>query len=119
MLTVSAWLLLAALHLLPALAFVRPELLVRLYGAQPGSDTFLLLQHRAALFVVVMIACLWAAADPEVRRLASVLAATSMVSFLILWFAAGSPAALRSIAIADLAGLPLLAFVAFKAFARG
>jgi hypothetical protein len=49
--------------------------------------------------------------------LASVVVAISMISFLWLYVAAGQPAALRQIAIADLAGLPFLVIAAWLAFA--
>jgi hypothetical protein len=39
-----------------------------------------------------------------------------MVSFLILFYSAGSPPALKTIATADLVGIPFLIFVLWKAF---
>ena len=119
MLTRLSWLVLAIIHALPALAFFSPSLLTRLYNVAPGEPAFLLLQHRAALFLGVLIACIWAAAEPGVWRLAVIVTATSMVSFLLLYFQAGMPAPLRTIAIAiaDVAGLIPLAYVAYNAFA--
>ena len=111
-----AWLILALIHLAPALAFFRPAMLTRLYAVAPQSPTFLLLHHRAALFLVVFILCVWAAFDPGTRRVASVAAAISMISFLWLYWQAGSQPALRTIARADLAGLPFLAIVVWRAF---
>ena len=111
-----AWLILALIHLAPALAFFRPAMLTRLYAVDAQSPTFLLLHHRAALFLVVLTLCVWAAFDPGARRVASVAAAISMISFLGLYWQAGSPPALRTIAIADLAGLPFLAIVVWRAF---
>ena len=116
MLATIGWLVLAAIHLLPALALVRPALITTLYGVESGSVGALLLQHRAALFLVILLICLWAAAQPEVRRLAATALATSMISFLILYWSQGSPPALRTIAIADLIGLPFLALVFWQAF---
>ena len=111
-----AWALLALLHLPPALALARQGMIETLYGVSRAEPTFLLLQHRAALFLVVMLICLWAMADPGVRRLASVAAALSMLSFLLLYWLAGAPAALRPIALADLLFVPVLAFAAWRAF---
>lgn len=111
-----AWLMLALIHLMPALAFFRPAMLTRLYGLDAHTPTFLLLHHRAALFLVVCTVCVWAAFDPGARRVASVAAAISMLSFLGLYWHAGSPPSLRMIALADLAGLPFLAIVAWRAF---
>jgi hypothetical protein len=119
MIVALCWALLALIHALPALALLRPALITRLYGVAPGSETFLLLHHRAALFLVVVILCLWAMLRPEVRGLAAVAVAVSMVSFLLLWRAAGSPVALRSIALADLIGLLPLAIVALAAVRSG
>ncbi|HZG46343.1 MAG TPA: hypothetical protein VEZ41_08750 [Allosphingosinicella sp.] len=116
MLAAIAWLVLAAIHLLPALALLRPQLITALYGVESGSVGALLLQHRAALFGVVLLVCLWAAFQPDVRRLAVIAVAISMISFLILYWGQGSPPALRMIAIADLVGLPFLALAAWQAF---
>lgn len=113
---IICWAVLGLIHLLPALAFFRPAMLTQLYGATPGGDVFVLLHHRAALFLAVLIVCAWAALDPAVRRLASIAVAVSMVSFLLLWTRAGSPPTLRTIALADLAGLPFLAVAAWLAW---
>ncbi|WP_073977734.1 hypothetical protein [Erythrobacter donghaensis] len=51
-----------------------------------------------------------------VDRLAVLVVGLSMVSFLVLYWQAGSPPALRRIAHVDLAGLPVLAGVAWLAF---
>lgn len=118
MLATIGWLLLAALHLLPALALFRPASLTKLYGIAPGSTSFLLVHHRAALFLAVVVVALWAAARIEVRPLATVVLAISMIAFLILYRAAGSPPPLRSIAVADLIALPVLLFVAWDALLR-
>ena len=110
------WLILAAVHTLPAFAFLRPAMMTGLYSLHPDNPLFLLMQHRAALFLAVFAACIWAAFDPECRKLASLVVGISMLTFLYLYFANGSPPALRQIAIVDLAGLPALALAAFLAF---
>lgn len=114
-----AWLALGLIHLLPAAALFRPALLRRLYGVEVGSVTFTLLQHRAALFLGIVVICLWAAIRPEVRPVAVVCVGISMGSFLVLWWQAGAPVTLRSIAVADLIGLPVLLAAAWQAFGRG
>ena len=111
-----AWLLLALIHALPAIALVRPSLLTTLYGVEPAAPAYTLLWHRAALFAVILLICCWAAFRPEVRQLAAVAVAISMVGFLIIYWVQGIPADLRTIAIADLVGLPALAFVGWNAF---
>lgn len=113
-----SWVLLGLVHLMPALAFFKPPMIARLYGIDASSPVFLLMQHRAALFVVILIVCIWAAWVPEVRRLAVVGVAFSMLSFLWLYWQAGSPPALKTIAFADLIALPALAFAAWSAFSQ-
>ena len=110
------WLILAAIHAMPALAFFRPATLTSLYRLQPDNPLFLLMHHRAGLFVAVFAACIWAAFIPEGRRLAVLVVGISMLSFLALYWQAGSPPALRKIANVDLAGPPVLAGVAWLAF---
>lgn len=109
---------LALLHLQPALVLLRPGALGTLYGLDARGPLLALLHHRAALFVIVVISCLWAIADPASRRLAVTVIATSMLSFLFVYWHAGSPAELKRIAMADLLGLPFLAFAAWQAFVR-
>lgn len=110
------WALLGMIHVAPALALFQPVLISRLYGMEPGSNGFILMHHRAALFLVILVICVWALLDPDVRRLAAIAAGISMVSFVVIWWRAGSPAALRSIAVADLIGLPVLALASWQAF---
>ncbi|MEP2734774.1 MAG: hypothetical protein ABJP34_00630 [Erythrobacter sp.] len=110
------WLILAAIHAMPSLALFRPATLTTLYGIAPSDPLFLLMQHRAGLFLAVFAACVLAAFMPEGRRIAVVIVAISMVSFLALFWLGGSPEGLKMIAIVDLAGLPVLAAVAWHAF---
>ena len=111
-----AWLVLAAVHATPALAFFRPATLTTLYRLDNSNPLFLLMHHRAALFLAVFALCLWSAFDSQPRRAAVVLTAISMLSFLTLYFQYDSPKPLKTIALVDLAGLPFLCFVAWKAF---
>ncbi len=110
-----AWVILGVIHLSPFVAFFVPSLITRLYGVAPDDANFALLQHRAALFGIVVIACIWATFDPSIRKLAAVVAALSMISFLVIYGIHGQPVALRSIAVADMIGLPFLAYVSWKA----
>lgn len=110
------WLLVALVHLIPALALFRPGLITRLYGVAPDSPLFLLMHHRAALFFAVLVACIWAAFDPDGRKLATVIAAISMLSFLALYHSRCRPAALGTIALVDLIGLAPLAWAGWHAF---
>jgi hypothetical protein len=115
MLTKLCWLLLALIHLSPAAAFFHPGMISKLYGVGAKDPAFLLLHHRAALFACVIIACIWAMVDARVASLAAVLTGFSMLSFLMLYFAYGQPESLKIIAIADAVGIPLLAYVGWKA----
>jgi len=116
MIAIICWVALGLIHLLPAIALFRPTMIGTLYGVEAGSTTFLLLHHRAALFLVVLTVCIWAALRPEARPVASVAVGISMLSFLWLYLAAGQPPTLRQIAVADLIGLPFLAVAAWQAF---
>lgn len=110
------WVVLALIHALPAIALVRPSLLTTLYGVEPAAPAYTLLWHRSALFAVILLICCWAAFRPEVRQLAAVAVAISMIGFLLIYWVQGMPADLRTIAIADLIGLPALVFVGWSAF---
>ena len=110
-----AWAVLALVHVTPALALFAPSLLTRLYGVQAGEPLYLLMHHRAALFLAVFVACIWCAIDPVPRKLGLIVVAISMLSFLVLYWTNGSPPVLKQIAIADLIGLPALAYVGWKA----
>ena len=113
-----AWLLLAIVHATPALALVRPSLLTTLYQLTPDNPLFVLMHHRAALFAGIVLICLWCAVDAAPRRLGTCVVALSMISFLVLYWQAGQPRALRQIAIVDLIGLIPLAYAMWTAFAR-
>ena len=109
---------LALIHILPASMLFRPQAIGRLYRVDASGPLLALLHHRAALFAIVVLACIWAIVDPASKKLAVAVIATSMLSFLAIYWNAGSPAALKSIALADMAGIPFLGFVAWTAFAR-
>ena len=111
-----AWGVLALIHVSPFAAFFVPSLITRLYSVPASDPDFALLHHRAALFGAIFIACVWAAIDGDARKLAATVTALSMISFLIIYLMQGQPASLRSIAAADLTGLPFLAYVSWKAF---
>jgi hypothetical protein len=114
-----AWTVLALIHTLPALAFFVPALITRMYGVEQGTANFALMHHRAALFMVIVALCIWSAFRPEVRLLSAVCVGFSMVSFLGIWCLSGSPSSIRSIAIADIIGLPFLAAALWSALRTG
>ena len=112
----AAWIVLALVHATPALALFAPSFLTRLYGVEAGNPVYVLMHHRAALFLAVLVMCIWCAIDPTPRKLSVVAVCISMIGFLMLYWMNGSPVGLRQIAIADLIGLPALAYVGWKAF---
>lgn len=114
------WALLGLIHAPPALALFRPALITKMYGVEAASPTFTLMHHRAALFLVIVLICGWAILRPEVRLLATTAVGLSMGSFVLIWWLSGSPASLRSIAVADMIGLPVLLLAGWLALqARG
>jgi hypothetical protein len=117
MATRIAWFLLAAVHVSPAAVLFRPGLVEQLYGTSPDGPASLLLTHRGATFLAILVAAIWAAFDPSVRRMAAVLVAITVVGFLLLYVRAGLPAGpLRKIAIVDALALAPLLFVLWSAW---
>ena len=117
-LTRAAWVALAAIHLPPAAILVAPDLARRLYAVDPDGAAGILIVHRGALFLALVVIALWAAFDPALRRATSVAVAISVVGFVLLYARAGLPAgALRTIAIADLLALMPLAWAGWRAWA--
>lgn len=111
-----ARLLVAPVHVAPAMVIVRPGLVEGLRGVAPSGDAGMLLAHRGALFLAVVVVALLAAVDPGARRAASLVAAISMMGFLVVHLRAGAPSgSLRRIALVDAAALPPLALAAFEA----
>lgn len=111
------WLLLAAVHAMPAAVLFAPRLLQPLYGVEPGAVPGLLLVHRGLLFAALVVACGFALFDPSARRLASTLLALSVLGFLVIYARAGAPpGALRTVALVDLAALVPLAWVLVTAW---
>jgi hypothetical protein len=108
--TKIAWFLLALVHASPAAVLFRPSLVQQLYGTSPEGPAGLLLTHRGATFLAIVVAAVWAAFDPSVRRLATVVIAIAVLGYLFLYARAGMPEGpLRTIAAADaLAVAPLL-----------
>lgn len=97
-----AWGMLALVHATPAIALVLPAMLRRLYGLEPGGDLRVLLVHRSALFLALVVLCVFAVFDPPSRRAAGVAVAISVVGYLAVYAQAGFPmGALRRVAVVD------------------
>jgi hypothetical protein len=112
-----AWIVLLLIHAAPALAAFSPRLRKRMYGVEENGVLGIILAHRGFLFLAVAAACAYAAFDTPSRPLATIVTAISVLGFLALYGANGSPMALRQIALTDLIGVPPLALVSADAFA--
>lgn len=116
-LTVIAWCLLGLVHVPPAVVVAWPELVRQLYGETAEGVLHLLLVHRGALFLAVVLACIHAAFNPASRRVASLVVGTSVVSFLLLYARAGMPGGpLETVALIDALALAPLAWVLIDAW---
>lgn len=107
--------ILAAIHLLPAVAAMSPSQLTALYGVS-SEDTVLrtLLQHRAVLLGLVGSAFLAAAFVPDLRWAALIGGSVSMVTFLIIAaFNSELMGPLKKITFVDAVGLPVAAILFF------
>lgn len=114
---VAAWLSLAVVHLAPSIVLFAPALTERLYGPTPDGEVGVLVVHRGALFLGIVVAALLAAFDPPSRRLASVVVAVSVLGFLVVYARAGLPSgALRTIALVDAVALLPLGLVGWRAW---
>lgn len=116
-LTKIAWVLLALVHALPAAVLFVPALTQRLYSVEPAGEPGILIVHRGALFLAVVVAACYAAFEPGARRVASLVVGLSVVGFLFVYWRAGWPAgSLRTIAVVDLIALIPLVFVLYRAW---
>lgn len=117
MATKIAWFLLALVHVSPAAVLFQPSLVQKLYGTAPEGATGLLLIHRGATFLAIVMAAVWAAFDPSVRRLCTVIVAIAVLGYLSLYARAGMPEGpLRTIAAADALALAPLLLVIWSAW---
>jgi len=117
LITKLSWGALALIHLTPSLPIFRPNMIEKLYGADPAGDLGLLMTHRSGLFLAVFVATLFAIFNDEARRLATIVVGISMISFLVLYLQAGLPGGpLQKIAIADAIGIVPLALVIWQAW---
>jgi hypothetical protein len=116
-LVVVCWLALAAIHASPATVLVKPTLIETLYGVPATGSSGVLLIHRGALFLGVVVVALFAAFAPEARKVATLLVGISVIGFLLVYGFAGAPEGpLRTIAVADAVALLPLAFVSWRAW---
>lgn len=115
--TKAAWFLLALVHVSPAAVLFRPDFVQKLYGVPVDGATSLLLTHRGATFLAIVVAAVWAAFDPSVRRLCTVIVGIAVVGYLILYARAGMPEGpLRTVAAADAFALAPLGLAMWSAW---
>ncbi len=102
------------IHGVPALSALFPSKIAGLYGISAGDNTLLtLLQHRAVLFGVLALACIYAAHTVSARWPVLVGAVLSMGSFMIIALARGEAGgSLSKIVIVDAIGLLIAAVLA-------
>ncbi len=116
-LVVACWLALAAIHASPAAVLLKPALTETLYGVPPNGSSGVLLIHRGALFLAVMVVALFAAFSPEARKAATLLVGISVIGFLFVYSIAGAPSGpLRTVAVVDAVALLPLAIVSWRAW---
>jgi hypothetical protein len=112
-----AWGALALVHAAPAMALVVPGALRRLYGLELAGDPRVLLVHRSALFLALVVLCVFALVEPGARRAAGVTVAISVVAYLVVYAQAGLPSgALRRVALVDTFALVPLVIVLVAAW---
>ncbi len=118
-LTKLAWVCLIVVHLAPAMVLFIPSLIEKLYKLSRSDDIGLLIIHRGAMFLGIIVAALFAIIEPSARRFASVVVGISVIGFLIVYGRAGMPKSeLRKIAIADVVALIPLGVVTYEAWGR-
>ena len=116
-LIVACWLVLAAVHASPAAVLLKPALIETLYGVSPTGSSGVLLIHRGALFLAVVVVALFAAFAPEARRAATLLVGISVIGFLVVYSVGGAPKGpLRTVAIVDALALMPLVIVSWEAW---
>lgn len=100
---------LAVIHIIPAISALFPTKLANLYGLDLADKTLItLLQHRAILFGLLALACLYAAYTPIIQKPVLIGAVLSMGSFIGLALFRGQlSTALAKIVYVDLIGLAM------------
>lgn len=99
------------IHLIPLTGVLSVERLNVLYGTSINDpDLSILMRHRAVLFGLLGIFCVYAAVKPPLQLLALVAGTVSVVSFLYLAYATGGyNDDVRRVFIADILAAAFLA----------
>lgn len=89
-----------------------------MYGVDENLQLNVILTHRGVLFLAVVVVCAYAAFAPNARQAASIVAAISVVGFLLVYASARFPkGSLRTIAVTD--GVALVPLVGVTVDAWG
>lgn len=101
----------AVIHLIPLSGVLGVGRLNSLYGLSiNNSDLLILMRHRAVLFGLVGLFCLYAAMRPSLQFMALTAGAISVGSFLYLAYATGGyNEELRRVFVADVVAAAFLA----------
>ena len=102
------------IHGVPTLSVVVPQKMVKLYGIAADDQLLMaLLQHRALMFGLVTMACIYAAHTSFARWPVLIGTTISMAGFLLIAVSRGEAAgSLRPIVIVDSLGLIIAAVLA-------
>ena len=102
------------IHGVPALSALFPSKIAKLYGIPAGDNTLMtLLQHRAVLFGIIALACIYAAHNASARWPVLIGVVLSMGSFMIIALARGQiGGSLSKVVIVDAVGLMIAAILA-------
>jgi hypothetical protein len=76
-----------------------PGLVSTLYRVDASGPLGVLVVHRGALFLAIVVACGYALLEPGARRLAVLIAAISMIGYLAVYLRSGAPVSLRTVAV--------------------
>ena len=100
------------IHLIPLSGVFGVGRLNTLYGISIGDpDLSILMRHRAVLFGLLGLFCVYAAMKPSLQLIALIAAAVSVGSFLYLAYATGGYSEeLRRVFIADVIAAAFLVF---------
>ena len=107
-----SWIVLAAVHLAPALALGSARLRRQLYGQDLDGSLAILLAHRSLLFAAVVAASTAAALFPPIRASVAWVVTVSVAGYLAVYVGHGAPRGpLRRIALADVVALPFIGMI--------
>lgn len=105
-LTIGILLLVGLINFYPVVGVVSAERLASLYGINfEDANLIILMRHRAVLFGLLGAFIIASAIKPSLRLLACIAGLISMMSFVVLAYAAGEYGdALHKVVVADIAG---------------